>query len=977
MTLSGDSAVFDDVDSLRTRVDALIKEIEDLSFMLDEKQKEKDSLLNRILELTKDDEVVLPIKRDEYHFDVSSNPDKAKFFLDIFSPNENVYAVRSYHEKTNKVSYYPLCNNFKKTGCVKEEGKSCRECHSADYAKLTPDVVLRHFSNKNLHGEGAIGIYLMKKGDVVRSAAIDFDEKSWYEDAMSVLKVARQMGVAMAIERSFSGNGAHLWVFFKEDIPAIDARKLLFAILDKTRECNPSLPLSSYDRMFPSQDHLSKGGIGNLILLPLVNSAAARGNTLFLDDAGHEYPPSEQIEYLASLHKHSYAEIKTFLKEDSSRLFELKSMNEDELNPSWIKRVPRLSASDFKDKVILYLSTGISFDKKVLSLTAQEALRRIATIYNPEYYKQKNKYDGYIGSLSSRVPLYEESDRVLKLPRGLMKFVLSFLDGLGIRYEIEDHRVKNTGLDAEFTKVLKPEQMEALDAMMGRDCAILSTAPSFGKTAVALALIAKHGERTMVIVNSTNLLEQWKGEIDKFLDIKTKADVKHGKTTFSESVGSLGGGKDRLTGVIDIVMLQSIASRIKKGNYDFTLSYGMVIIDECHHIAAEKSRFVLKNLNPKYVYGLSATVKRRDGLEKIVFSECGEFAFSYGSAKLASLRGIQQLYIARFLDTSLPRKETSNTFNDVLDRLSCDERRSCMVADDIETEFKKGRRCIVFTRRLEQNRMVEKSLTQRNIPSVVLDGSVNSKKINEAVQSLRSSIGPSVLIATDKLLGEGLDIPGLDTLFLASPYMQEGVISQCVGRLSRASEGKKTTLVYDYVDYRVPILSHMFTRRISIYKKLGYSPLTDSSAPYDRLLYDDLSFEDKFIEDIKNAQNEVIISSSLILPSRISKKIIFLLAELKTKGVSVSLRGNNGNSNEEIVTVLQSMLDEASMSISAVDNPKNFAAIDRRLCWYGELNVMSVTNKTASSDRRLSIMRIVDNDTTIALVEDDQMLLIE
>lgn len=241
--------------------------------------------------------------------------------------------------------------------------------------------------------------------------------------------------------------------------------------------------------------------------------------------------------------------------------------------------------------------------------------------------------------------LYEENERVMKFPRDLLDGVENLLKVSGIGYRLEDNRVRGTGLYVSFEGVLRKEQEEALSKMESKDIGILSTATGFGKTVVAISLIARKKERTMGIVNSEVLLTQWEKAIDSFLETNTEPLRTYKTKTGNSSVGIFSGQKKRLSGVIDIVMLQSLASAMEKGEFDFVLSYGMVIVDECHHIAAEKSRFVLSRLNARYVYGLSATVKRRDGLERIVYAECGNVSFSYDAARLSYERGIRQQYI--------------------------------------------------------------------------------------------------------------------------------------------------------------------------------------------------------------------------------------------------------------------------------------------------------------------------------------------
>ena len=397
-------------------------------------------------------------------------------------------------------------------------------------AHLTADeIIRRNFRNSQGNQFSAIGIYPLRDGNLTRFIAMDFDSASWENDARCILKTARSIGIPMLWEISCSSNGAHLWIFFSEDIQTSKARKLAFCIIDKTRERYPSLTMDSYDRLFPSQDRLSKDGIGNLILMPLISSAAVHGRTVFLDDNQIPIPLDRQLQYLARVHKLSAVEVDAYLSAAKAGCMDNSDfiLSDDDINPGWIRNIPKLESDDFIGEIILYLSSGISFDKRCLSTRAQEALRRLSTIYNPEYYKYVARHDGYRGTLCSRIPLYEENDRVLKLPRGMFPKVVRILQSIGIRYSIEDYRVCGTDLKASFLKALRPEQEKTLSGVLSKDIGLLACAPGFGKTVVAFAVITARRERTLIIVPTTALLEQWISGINEFMKISESDSAFH------------------------------------------------------------------------------------------------------------------------------------------------------------------------------------------------------------------------------------------------------------------------------------------------------------------------------------------------------------------------------------------------------------------------------------------------------------------
>lgn len=943
--------------------------IKHLSMELEDLIQHRNHIASLITEM-QENTMIPPIKQDnaKIHQEDSAE-DKASFMLDLFNPRKDIFATRE-RNKDGNIVYYPRCKNLWQDGCYrKNKDKNslpCKDCPMNEKMGLIPDIIINgNFRNTSEYGKGAIGIYPLKPGNITRFVAIDLDEEDWKEAAKSILITARQLGIAMSVERSFSGNGAHLWTFFSEDIPAIEARKLAILLIDKTREYNSSLSMKSYDRLFPSQDALSEKGYGNLILLPLVASAVNRGCTLFLDDEFNPYPLKEQIPYLSSLHRHSASEIQAFIRSMEKEEFRLSNLSEEQMNPSWNKWIPRISNEDIIQPLIIYRSTGLSFDKKALSPKAQETLRRIGTISNPLYYKELMKRDGHYTGIDSSIPLFEENSRVLKLPRGLYGIITGLFDSLKIQYIIEDHRISKTNLTATFTKKLKPYQEEAVDRTRKADCGIIAAPTGSGKTIMALAIIAEKKERTLIIVNSKALLEQWQQAIEESLIIETKPDqeisTRNHKTNYSP-IGTLEGSKgNRMKGIIDIAMLQSLSSRIDDGE-SIVSKYGLIIVDECHHIAAEKFREVLRHMNARYVYGLSATPRRADGLERIVFAECGNTLFTYDAAKLAYSRGLAQYFIPRFLHTVLSDSHKHISFTEILNDIAIDKERNAIIAEDIAKAFYNGRFILVLTRRIEQNKEIGKYLWQRNISNIILSSTMKQKEINGILHELKSSANRTVLIATDKLLGEGIDIPLLDTLFLASPFMQESAIQQYAGRISRENEGKKNTLIYDYADFLIPRLSYMYLKRLSVYRKLGYVPLTETDKPNTEMLFDDISFIDTFISDIQNASKTIEIAASYIASSNITNRILNVLSEALTKNVTVTIIHNERTENSSGFQSMAKRIAEYGIKIESSNTVNNHAIIDGFICWYGDFSLLGQSIRTQQKEDRRSILRILNKD---------------
>lgn len=907
--------------------------------------------------------------------------DKARFILNLFSPRLDIFATRQKRKDTGKTVYYPKCSNLWKEGChrkIQGDKTQCADCPLNEKEKLTTQAIWNNtFANDNPDGIGAIGIYPLKPGNTTRFIAIDLDEKDWEESAKAILITARNAGISMVAEKSFSGNGVHLWIFFAEDIAASDARKLAILILDKTRERFANINIESYDRLFPSQDKLGDKGFGNLILLPLVGSAAHRGCTLFLDETLSPYPMKDQIAFLSSIHRHTLEEVRIFIDTFSSDQFELKLDNED-LNPGWRMWIPKISKEDIISPLILYRSSGVSFDKSALSQKAQEALRRIATISNPEYYKRLSRNDGWRpNGLCSRIPLYEENERVIKLPRGMYKIITKILTSPGISFSEEDHRTFETGLEAETDIQLTKFQQDAFKAAMQNECGIIASATSSGKTVVAMSIIAARKERTIILVNSVSLMNQWLDDIHRFLKINTvpsnEISSKKGRKALRGSVGSLGGSrKDKLSGIVDVATIQSIPSKLKENGETFASQYGLVIIDECHHIAADEARAAIRNLNAKYVYGLTATPKRGDGLERIEYAECGNIIFRYEAADLAYSRGIAQYVIPRFLDTPISNINKNIRFTDLMDMLSANSERNNAIVEDIEGAFGKGRKILVITRRIEQNHAIGELLQKSNLPATILDGTTNKAEARRILNEFRANSVHSILISTDKFLGEGIDIPSLDTLFLASPFMKETTIKQCAGRLARIADRKTTTWIYDYIDFRIPRLNYMYMKRLRTYKELGYTSFCDTSIPKEEMLYTPESFTQSFVNDVETANKSIIISSSYIASSAISKMIIAAINLKVESGIIVTLRISNRAKETKGYQAIKQRLLNPMVKIELRENTANYAIIDKQICWYGDFSILGQSTKSITENR--SILRISDTDLAECLISESVSL---
>lgn len=905
----------------------------------------------------------------------ASTHQKACFLLDLFHGRRDVYAIRRWNRDKEKVSYFPrclnawgsLCQRKKQTdAAIKGKRVDCSNCAYKHYEELNPNLIIaRQLVNADDHGNNAIGIYPMLVGNVCRFVAIDFDEKTWKKDSLTVANIGRKEGFQIAIERSFSGNGAHLWIFFSEEVPAYKARKLVFSFLDKACSISKTISLYSYDRVFPTQDTIDEKGLGNLILMPLLFGAAKRKEnkgTVFVDNDFQVYP--DQIAFLSALPKYSERDIDVYLSSVNSEPFELISNIEEEIDVLVSKRLPKLTPKDsVYNELPVFLSSGISIPKVAMSPKLQNGLRRMTCISNPEYYKAAKRNNGYVKEeTSSFVQTSIESDTVLQMSRGYLDSLKQYMKNSDIRLSIKDLRIANTDLEASFIGELRKEQITAVNALLQHDIGVLKAATSFGKTVVAAKLISERKERTLILVQKTDLLKQWKTSLTNFLTINSEVEKRPGKRLNKTKIGMYSGSTDSVCGLVDIATFQSLSSRMP----DFIRNYGMVIVDECHHVAADSFTKVLQTVRPKYLYGLSATVKRDDGLEKIVYAHCGPVVFEYKASQLAKQRGIAQSIVPRFTSSTIS-VQTGRMFNhtEAIKELSADDVRNSLIVQDALQLINKNRKVLILTTLIEHASVLQKLFENNNTCAVMINGSMSKTKLTDANQKIESG-HCSAIISTGKYLGEGTDIPYLDSLMIASPVSWEGVVSQYAGRIARQYEGKTKTLIYDYVDVNIPQYARMYIKRLATYRKLGYSlsqhetevNKEESNIPglfYGKSFYSQFDIFEPFINAIRCAKTRVIISSPEIFISSSTKLMLEELNEVTKNGIRVEIRTKliEDSLNKEAQSESLHFLSEQSFSIihSRYDFLR-FAVIDSSEVWFGDINLLGGAIKKSQTEKK-------------------------
>ncbi|HDS1767252.1 DEAD/DEAH box helicase [Pseudomonas putida] len=729
---------------------------------------------------------------------------KLALFRSLFKGRIDTYPLR-WESRGGKSGYAPACANEWRPGICEKPRIKCSDCGQRQLLPVSDDVIYRH-----LAGAIVVGVYPLLSDDTCHFLAVDFDEADWREDALAFVQAARSLDVPVALEVSRSGNGAHAWIFFQDKVPAIDARRLGGAIISHACERTRQLSLSSYDRLFPNQDFMPKGGFGNLIALPLQKRARANNHSVFVDDSLEPYP--DQWRFLATVRRMSPEGIQPAVNQAMGNRDPLGVAFVDEQNEAepWKQReqTSQSLTCSLPATLKVTLANLIYFEKSQLPQPLANRLIRLAAFQNPDFYKAQAMRLS-VWNKPRVIGCAQNFPQHIGIPRGCWDAVLDLLNEYKITPQLQDERFAGVSLDVDFLGTLRPDQDAAIHALMPYDTGILCAPTAFGKTVTAAALIARRRVNTLVLVHRTELLRQWQARLQTFLGV--------GK----EVVGTIGGGKPKTTGQIDIAVMQSLS---RKGEIsDLIKNYGQVIVDECHHLSAVSFEALLRSAPARYVLGLTATPIRRDGQQPIIFMQCGPIRHTAARPESAPH---DLSVIPRMLSGPIPLPEGAG-IQDVFKTLADDTGRTALIVSDVRSAYDQGRKVLVLTQRTEHVDVLEHALKGYVENLYTLHGRMPKKQRLARLSELESlsEDAPRVLLATGKLIGEGFDHPALDTLVLAMPISWRGILQQYTGRLHRAHTAKTDVQVIDFVDEGNVALMRMWEKRKMGYRTMGYRML--------------------------------------------------------------------------------------------------------------------------------------------------------
>ena len=892
----------------------------------------------------------------------------ANQFFSMFWGRQDVYAKRSVNKETGKAAYYPQCNNFWTNVCHKKikDGINCKDCKNRSYKTITKKDILNHLQGNAYNASDVIGVYPLLSNGTCRFMVFDFDnhdkdaeekdfansDDTWVEEVESMREICVLNGIEPLVERSRSGRGAHIWIFFDKPIAASFVRKFGFALLDKGAEQINLKSFKYYDRMLPAQDSLPEdSAVGNLIALPLQGKALQDGNSAFIDGNWNAYP--NQWETLFNKPRLSQGFLEEKIKEWSNIIDDIAAnAAESDREKPW-NRMQHFNKNDVEGKLHIILSNGIYVDNTNLKVAMQNRIRRMAAISNPVFYKNQaigtSNYDTarwiYLGK--------DHLSGYIQIPRGLQDELWENIKQADIDYEMEDERQQGRKINVDFKGELRPEQDKALKELIRYDNGILHAATAFGKTVVSSAIIAQKKINTLIILESSALIEQWKEALEIFLNINEGLpayETKTGRVRKRKSlIGTLQGAHDSMTGIIDIAMAGSLC---KKGKYHKMMNeYGLVLIDECHHSASETIANVLKEVKAKYVYGVTATPKRGDGLEKINYMLIGPIRYSYTAKEKAKEQGMQHLVYPRFTRTVPPRGVITDKMhpNEAYEIIHNNDVRDEQIIEDVKNCVAAGRTPVVLSRYKDHSEKFYERLKSYADHVFLMTGN-NSKKEHRKILEQMHQVDKNeslILIATGSLVGEGFDFPRLDTLFMATPVSFRGVVEQYAGRLNRDYAGKENVIIYDYVDNHIPMFNNMYMKRLKAYKQIGYE-FGDGLQTVKQTvnaIYDGNNYSENYHKDLLDSNKNIIISSPVISGSKVYE-LINMLKEKQMSGVQVTIvtwtPDSYGFGDATYWMQLHEDMRRAGFYIRTVEEYcDRFAVIDQEVVWYGNINLLA------------------------------------
>lgn len=880
----------------------------------------------------------------------SSSKEKIDLFLSLFKGRTDICAKRW----KNKPGYSPYCHNDFKLGICNKPKIKCTECKNSHFAPLDEKQMKNH-----LLGKHVLGLYPMTTNDTCFLLAMDFDESTWAEDIKVVIKVCKENNIPVYAERSRSGDGCHLWFFFEKEMKASLARKFGTIILNLAMQECGNIKFDSYDRLFPSQDFLQKEGFGSLIALPLQKEAREHGNSVFIDTNLNEI--GDQWLYLSQVKRISEEFVTRFCK-----LVTIIQLSDENERVDRESRLHPIEKSDFSETVILKRGSGLFVSKSGLSPKALLSIRKLASYANPEFYAKQAMRQSTYGTPRVTVLYAEDSNNII-LPRGIESDLVDKLNSVGVKYSMMDERNEGKSIKVNFKGELTDHQCEALEKLSENTEGVLSATTGFGKTVVGAKLIAEKKCSALILVHTKELVAQWKDRLEQFLEIDEVIEKRRKNRSI---IGQLGGGKKTINGIVDIAIMQSMFEQ-DKSIKQIINQYGLVLVDECHHISATNFSRILSATDAKYVYGLTATPIRKDGHHPIIFMHLGPIRYKVDAKQEAKKRNFEHFIVPRFTSTRMPLYKSQEEWHitEIYQHICESNYRNELIVSDVIHAINSGRNPLILTERTSHIEHLVQLMSNKDFEVIVLSGNLKTSERKEALKKIRALEDNNrfVIIATGKLIGEGFDEARLDTLFMAMPIAWKGTIAQYAGRLHRNFEGKEEVLIYDYVDVHIPVLERMYHKRLTAYHSVGYSVRSNGTQfNIDNGIYDEANYFEHVIKDIRNANKNILISSPFLQKKKLNA-IKDILVEKYKMGARIVLCIKNLDefAKKHRIYVAEFVNEIEKAGVQVMQLPKNrykFMIVDNKIVWYGGIDILG------ASFNENSLIRLEDEELANELV---------
>ncbi|KKR63633.1 MAG: Type III restriction enzyme, res subunit:DEAD/DEAH box helicase [Candidatus Uhrbacteria bacterium GW2011_GWC2_40_450] len=669
--------------------------------------------------------------------------EQINLYLSLFCGRTDVYARR--WEKGEKSGYSPAYDfNWTEFLAHKNHGGTMSSFENKTVIPLTPEVIKKH-----LAGRDVVGIYPLLENNTSYFIAADFDGDNAFVEGQKLIQICKELNLPAYLEKSRSGNGAHVWLFFEEAYPAVRSRIILLECIHQALNLSAFDKEVSFDRLFPNQDTQSGKGFGNLIALPLQGLSAVQEKTVFLDSETLT-PYKDQWSFLEQIQKISTKTLDTVFTKIT--------------NDGNIIEAP----SNKDNKLVLKLKNGILVSKVLLDKATINFIREELNFPNLDYWLKK-RLGKSVYQTEKFFKLIEEDGENVILPRGFLIKLTDHLRSRGIPFNLQDERTLLPEVNFSSVIELRPEQEKVVSLAMETEQGVIVAPPGSGKTIMGLELIARRSQPTLILTHRRQIANQWIERIQTFFNIP-KAHI-----------GRIDGVKKVIGEKITVAMLQSLSRQ--EDLKDWKDKFGTVIVDECHHIPAKTFREIVANINAKYWYGLTATPKRKHNDEKLIYLFIGDviIELSDNPEKQNETEGFEDTktdrrVVVRETEIEAPFSFTADNYQILARIVSFDQSRNKLILDDIKKLATENQKILVLSERKEHLEVLNMCL-KGVCETIIITGDDSTFARKTKFAQIESG-HYQVILATGQLFGEGIDIPDIQTMASSLNTLVEFVVNK-------------------------------------------------------------------------------------------------------------------------------------------------------------------------------------------------------